>query len=277
MQKKHILYTLALIALLSLLLPVSTLAQNYSFGVPDLRMQVFIQPDASAKIVYDITFDNYGSLIDIVDIGTPTDDYDISNMRASVDGKPVTKIRKSEYIDTGVEIHLEDAAIANGKRGTLHFEFTMPDMVFADTTNEENASFQITPTWFDNNLVSGSGDITIHVTMLEGIQMDEVLYQDVAFSDKLMRNGRVMAIWRYEDVRPTQAYRVGASFPRRGMTRVIEITFWDLAAEWIGGAIAAARTPVRLRGLVVAVSSGGSPAWMSHTITAISIPRLATI
>ena len=42
-------------------------AQNYSFSVPELRMQVFVQPDASAHIVYDITFSNnsFGQTIDI--------------------------------------------------------------------------------------------------------------------------------------------------------------------------------------------------------------------
>lgn len=273
MQKKHTLFILVLSVLISLLLPVSTLAQNYSFAVPELRMQVFILPDAAAKIVYDITFDNYGSPIDIVDIGTPTDDYDISNMRASVDGTPVTKIRKSEYIDTGVEIHLQGAAIPSGQKGTLRFEFTMPDMVFSDTTNEENASFQITPTWFDNDLVSGSGNIEIRVMMLEGIQIDEVLYQDVAFSDKVMENGRVMAIWRYDDVRATQAYRVGVSFPRQGLTRVVEITFWDLALEWLSGALAAILGvvamcfPVAIPGFVIwqiirAVIKGSKPDYL---------------
>ena len=238
MHKKSRLRVFALGVLALLLccvLPAS--AQNYSFAVPEMLMQVIVQPDSSVKIIYDITFENFGSAIDIVDIGTPHSKYSISNMSASIDGVALTDIRKSEYVNPGVEVHLKGQAIASGARGTLHFEMTMPEMIFADTTNKENASLQITPTWFDSDLVRGTGTIEIRVTMLEGVQLDEVLYQDVAFSDKYVENGRVVAVWRYENVTATKAYRVGVSFPQRGLSNVIEQTTWDLFIVWLGGSI----------------------------------------
>lgn len=211
-------------------------AQNYSFAVPEILMDVTVQSDGSARIVYDITFENYGSPIDVVDIGTPNDDFVLGEMTASIDGNRLTDIRTSTYIDTGVEVHLGQYAIPAGRSGTLRLEFVSPDMVYADTTNEENASLQITPTWFDSDLVQGAGDIEIRVRMLPGIASDEVLYQDEPFTNKVTGDGgRVIAIWRFEDVRPTQAYRVGVSFPRRGLTQVIEVTFWDLLGRWLGG------------------------------------------
>ncbi len=210
-------------------------AQTYSFAVPELLLSATVQPDGSAHIVYDITFENYGDPIDIVDIGTPNADYSLSQMEASIDGNPVSDIRPSEYIDVGVEIHLGPHAIPAGEMGTLHLEFVSPDMVYADTTNEDNASLQITPTWFDSDLIQGTSDVEIRIRMLPGIEPDEVLYQDEPFDDKVQdSDGRVVAIWRYEDVRLTQAYRVGVSFPRRGMTNVIEVTFWDLLGRWLG-------------------------------------------
>ena len=113
----------------------------------------------------------------------------------------------------------------------------MPDMVYADTTNDENASLQITPTWFDSGSVQGTGTIQIRVILPEGIQPDEVLYQDVEFSDKGTENGRTVAIWAFEDVAATKAYRVGVSFPRRVMTNVIEVTTLDLFFRWLGAAL----------------------------------------
>lgn len=210
-------------------------AQDYSFAVPEILMDVTVQSDGSARIVYDITFENYGSPIDVVDIGTPNDDYNLSEMTASINGNRLTDIRTSTYIDTGVEVHLGQYAIPSGGRGTLRLEFVSPDMVYADTTNEDNASLQITPTWFDSDLVQGTGDIEIRVRMLPGIESDEVLFQDEPFTNKFVGDGgRVLVVWRFEDVRPTQAYRVGVSFPRRGLTQVIEVTFWDLLGRWLG-------------------------------------------
>ncbi len=210
------------------------LHQNYSFGVPELLMHAYVQPDGSTRIVYDITFVNAGGPIDIVDVGTPNDDYNIAEMTASVDGQPVTDIRRSTYIDVGVEIHLGSAAIAPGDTGTLHLEFVSPDMVYGDTTNEENASLQIAPTWFDSSVIRGTSTIEIRVTTLAGIEADEVVYQDEPFTGKTQdEQGRVEVLWRYEDVSPTQAYRVGVSFPRRGLTQVIETTFWDILGRWL--------------------------------------------
>lgn len=235
MKNRRIL-SILILGLLIAICVSSVNAQNYSFSVPEMLLQVEVQPDASALLIYDITFENYGSAIDIVDIGLPHDGYNTQNMQASINGINLSRIYTSEFIDVGVEIHLGSESIPSGQRGTLHFEATMPDMAYADTTNEENASLQISPTWFDSGLLRGTGNIEIRVTMIEGVQLDEVLYQDVEFTDKYVDDsGRVVAVWRYDNVLADKAYRVGVSFPRQGLNRVVEITFWDILGRWIAG------------------------------------------
>ena len=163
--------------LLALLVAASPLqAQNYSFSVPQLYMQVFVNPDASARIVYDITFanDSFASPIDIVDIGTPHTGYDLDNFTASIDGRALTDIRTSEYIDVGVEIHLDEYAIPAGDSGTLHVEFTMPDMVYEDVTQDGFASLQITPTWFDPTVINGTSDIWVVYHLLPGVSPESL-------------------------------------------------------------------------------------------------------
>jgi hypothetical protein len=231
-------FILIIMLMMALTLNGAANAQTYEFAVPEMLMQNYIQPDGSLRIVYDITFENYGSPIDVVDIGTPNEDYDVGQFTATLDGKPLTDIRPSTYIDVGVEIDLDDYEIMPGESDTLHVEFVAPGMVYADTTNEENASLQITPTWFDSSVVSGPGDIEIRVTLPPSIQPDEVLYQDVSFTEKYTDDqGRVVVTWRYENVRATEAYRVGVSFPRRAVDNVIEITFWDLLGRWLGNVL----------------------------------------
>ena len=227
-------WALLFLLALTVFMPASgVLAQNYDFAVPELRMQVFIEPDASARIVYDITFENYGSPIDIVDIGTPHDGYDLSNFIASIDGQPLDSIYTSEYIDTGVEIHLGSDAIPSGQTGTLHVEFIMPDMVYEDTTQDGYGSFQITPTWFDSSLVRGSTDIWMLVHMLPEVQPDEVLYQDVPFTDKVIFEEHTVAGWRWPEGSATGSNLVGVSFPTTGMTRVVEQSLLDITMKWL--------------------------------------------
>jgi hypothetical protein len=228
--------TLSLLLILSFgshLTPVS--AQTLFFSVPELRMQVFIQPDASARIVYDISFVNSpsGSVIDIVDIPTPHDNYDLNNMSASIDGVGLSDIRRSEFIDTGVEIHLHDQSIPPGEEATLHFEFVMPDMVYQDTTSGDLASFQIAPMGFEPEFLSGTTDIWLAVHMLPGIKPEAVLYQDVPFSDKILFEDHVVASWRWENGDLADPPLVGVSFPQQGLTRVIEQSLLDITRKWL--------------------------------------------
>ncbi|MBN1487323.1 MAG: phage holin family protein [Anaerolineae bacterium] len=232
---KKNLRTLSLLALFilftGLVSPVG--AQSYSFAVPELKMQIYVQPDSSVEIVYDITFENYGSEIDIVDIGMPHDDYNILYMQASINGRTLTGIYDSEYVHPGVEVHLEDQAIQNGDTGTLHFEFTMPNMVYQDTTNKENASLQITPTWFDGDLVRGKSHIQIAIHMPPGVQPEEVLYQKEPFTSKVLYEDRVVALWDFPGTEATREHIVGISFPQRGMTNVIKMNAFQLATKWL--------------------------------------------
>ncbi len=219
-----------------LLIPGAAIqAQSYDFTVPELRMEVFIQPNGSAHIIYNIAFANspFGETIRIIDIPTPHDNYDLNNMTASIDGAVLNDIRPSEFIDTGVEIHLQDRPITAGETSTLRFEFTIPDMVFQDTTDREYASFRISPAGFDETMISGPTDIWIAVHALPGIDESELLYQNVPFTDKINFEDHSVASWRWTDGSLLEEHLVGLSFPKRGMVNVIEQSPIDLAIEWL--------------------------------------------
>ena len=235
MKTQRWFYNLAGLGLLLLILTFSgsVYAQDYAFEVPLLQFQVFLQPDASARLVYDVTFTNRGAPIDIVDIGLPHSGYSIRNMSASIDGHPLTDIRKSTYIDIGVEVHLKDREIPRGSTGTLRFEATLPDMVYQDTTDQEYASFQIVSTWWDSQFVRGNTRVQIAVHMPEGVHPDTVLYHDVPFVQKVLYEGRAVAIWEWPDGVATRPYRVGVSFPKEAMDRVVTLTIFELTEMWL--------------------------------------------
>lgn len=207
-----------------------TQAQNYSFNVTDLNMQVFVLASGQVRIEYEITFVNNGQTIDIVDIGMPHAGYNINNMSASIEGVTLNTIRPSEYVNPGVEIPLPagSAAIRRGETKTLRLTFTMPDLIYQDVTKQDYASLQITPTWFDDSFVNGSGKIRIAIHMLPGILAEEMLYQD---SNKpfqqVQLDDHLMAFWEFSGP-ATRAYPVGISFPKRGVTRVVQQNLLDL-------------------------------------------------
>ncbi len=226
--------SLALILAVVAVLAGPALAQDYRFAVPELQFQVFIEPDGTARLVYDITFENQrnGRSIDVVDIGLPTARYQISNMRASIDGVELYDIRPSEYVKPGVEVHLAGLWISPGDRGTLHFEATIPDLIFQDVTNRDYASFQITPTWFDERFVTGTTNVQIAIHLPEGISPEDMLYQNEAFGQRALFEDRAVALWEFPAVRLTGPNLVGVSFPAAGIDNVQRMTALDLAELW---------------------------------------------
>ncbi len=227
---------LALVAILTVGLalgPQPAVAQDYVFSVPDTRMQVYLQPDGSAHVVYDFTFLNsYGDPLDVFDIGMPNENWSLSSVDANLDGSPPNNIEVSTYVDNAVAIYF-DNGIDRVTSGTLHVEFDVEDMVYQDVTREGYASLQITPTWFDSDIVTSGGDLNIAIYMLPGISPDEVLQQSVPFSDKALFQERAVALFYKEAWSATGAYRVGVSFPDRGMTNVIRQNVLELANLWL--------------------------------------------
>jgi hypothetical protein len=220
--------------------PVAAVAQSYRFAVPQMDLQVYVQPDASTRLSYRIVFENNpaGQAIDVVDVGLPNRDYRISTMKAALDGQPLREIRKSTYIDVGVEVRLPQP-IAPGARGTFKFECTMPDMVWADTTDKSYASLQIVPTWFDPGSQEGRTALQVAIHLLPGVDAQQIKYQNeqykytdlVLFGDGPDKHP--VAIWQYPSwVLSNRNPKLAVSFPRTGMQRVATIGPWGMLMKW---------------------------------------------
>jgi hypothetical protein len=225
--------------LLAIILPFAAASlaasQDYLFSVPKLQMFVAVQPDGSVKIEYSIEFQNnpIAHPIDVVDIGTPHAGYRLSDIRAWIDDQPLPDIRPSTAISTGFEVHLDKGTIAPGRSGKLRVEFTMPKMVYQDTTRKDYASMRITPTWFPEQYVTGNTHIQIIIQMPKDVKPDQVLYQNGTppFSQKALTKDGVMAYWQFQADRLTHEHVVGVSFPK-GNVQVIKQTALDLLLKW---------------------------------------------
>lgn len=229
--------------LIALGLPAAALGAEYSFAVPKLEMQTWVQPDGSVRIVYDITFRNNPGAhpIDIVDIGAPTRQYGIQRVQASMGGQTLGDVRPSTVVSPGFEVHLHGQTIPPGRSRTLHVEFPVPDMVYQDTTRADYASLQVVPTWFGSRYVTGTTELRVAIVLPPGVQPDEVLDQGKRFAQKsLVRMSppeggppadRAVVAWQ-GDVRLVEAHKFGASFPKRVMQRVVHIGPFGLLLKW---------------------------------------------
>lgn len=233
--------SLMLLGWLSTCLMGSAWSQQYRFAVPEMEMQAYVQPDASIRLEYRIEFQNMqgAHAIDIVDIGLPHRNFDLTKMSASIDGVPLTKILKSTQIDIGVEVHLESREIPAGKVGEFRFACTMPDMVYQDTTDKSYASLQIVPTWFDPQLIVDRTQLKVAVHLLPQVEPDQVKYQNESFKYSRLvlfgddPNKHVVALWQYDSWALSQNNpKISVSFPKTGMNRVVELGPLGLFMKW---------------------------------------------
>ncbi|MBN1434689.1 hypothetical protein JW921_08015 [Candidatus Fermentibacterales bacterium] len=197
-----------------LLAPVS--AQDYSFSVPEMVCNVSIERDRSLEIYYEIDFscDPGAHPIDVVDIGMPSEDHDPGDCAAEIDGHTLTDIRRSTWVDAGVEVHLGSHAIRPGESGTFRFSGTNGEMVFLDSDDPATmASVEFTPTWFDGSAVHGTGDLVLRIQFPEGAGPEEVRHHGRGFTDsRVGENGRVVYEWA-ERWNASGPFQVGVSFP----------------------------------------------------------------
>lgn len=209
----------AVLIFAALLLPLAALAQ-YRFQVPENRSVVTVNPDASIAVEYWITFLNEGQPIDIIDVGFPGPG--VRDVVADLDGVSMTDIRPSEFVENGVEVHVESKAIPAGSRGTLHLTATVPDRVFPDDKDPQYASFVFTPTWYGSEFTSGTTAVYVTFVFPEGVTPEEPRWHEVEPTATAFESNRVRYTWKIPEGSPSSAHPFGASLPRRVMTTVAE-------------------------------------------------------
>ncbi|PIE52713.1 hypothetical protein CSA37_05660 [Candidatus Fermentibacteria bacterium] len=190
-------------------------AQNYDFSVPEFNCIVEINRDRSLNIYYDMVFECTSGFhaVDIVDIGFPSDDFSLSSTEAWMDGHQITDIYHSSYIDNGVEVHLGGYAVHSGETGRFSFKGRNENMVFLDTEDDDYASMEFSPTWFDGSILSGSSDFTLRIVFPEGAEPSAVRYHEVPFTfSSVDKAGRVVYEW-HETRRVDSPFQAGVSFP----------------------------------------------------------------
>ena len=204
------------IVLVILVAPVG-LAQDYRFSVPENVVNVYIEQDGTVYVVYDMTFapDPNSHPIDVVDVGLPNDTYRISDIQASIDGAPVYGISDSPYVESGVAVELDDKTIMPGQTGTLHLEAAVRDLVYPDSDDDEYASFEFSPTWFDSEFVHGPTRLVVNFHLPPGVTAEEPRYHSKEFTSAGFENDRVVYTWIDENARSDRKNVFGASFPRQ--------------------------------------------------------------
>jgi hypothetical protein len=207
-------------------------AQQYAFSVDKNISHVYVNKDGSVDVEYWLTFTCQPGYhdIDIVDIGMPNDDYDLSSVRADIGGVQLTDVRPSEYVKPGVEVHLGSKAIGGGQTGTLHLRANVPHMIYPDDENKNLASVEFVPTWFDKDSVRGTTYLEVNMHFPAGVTGDQTKWHYQEFTSTSLVDDRLVFTWVNEKASGAKPYQFGVSFPNQYVDVVYKAPSFDFAA-----------------------------------------------
>jgi hypothetical protein len=195
--------------------------QTYSFSVDAETVDVYWQSDGTVTIDYLLTFSNDPSAdpMEYVDIGVPTEEYDLSRVKASIAGQPLSDISSSPYVTPGVAIGLGARAIPPGSTGMLAVSIEGVRGVMFEGSDSNTVSVNFSPSWFDSSFVHGATDLTVNFHLPPGVLPEEPRWHGApeGFPSEpatgLDADGRIVYQWRNTQARGDTQYVFGASFP----------------------------------------------------------------
>jgi hypothetical protein len=214
---------LALTILLAL--PVTVFAQDYRFAIDQETVDVYWNADGTSSLEYSWHFVNQpgAHVIDFVDVGMPVSTFDFSSVSAEVDGAPVS-VSQADYEGngSGFAVVLGSRAIPSGGNGTVRARVgRISDVLHPDTNDDAYASAVFAPTFFGDQFVVGSTDLSVTFHLPPGVQPDEPRYHEAngwpGSSNPqagIDSDGRITYTWSTSSASAADQYTFGASFPR---------------------------------------------------------------
>jgi hypothetical protein len=161
--------------------------------------------------------------IDFVDVGMPTSTFDISSVSADVDGTGVS-VSRGDYqgSGTGFAVVMGARTIQPGASGTVHvFVGRLTGVLQLDTDNSDYASAVFAPTYFGQQYVVGSTDMSVTFHLPPGVQPEEPRYHLAADWPGAVEpqpgmddQGRITYTWSAALASAARQYTFGASFPK---------------------------------------------------------------
>ena len=110
-----------LLSLFLLLIPLgSAQAQDYRFSLTAYEVEAYLEADGTLTLYYYMAFQNdpSGHAIEFVDLGLPTTDYKLSDIKADINGMAMPDVNDSAYVQ-GAELALGEYAIQPGQSGIV--------------------------------------------------------------------------------------------------------------------------------------------------------------
>jgi len=215
-----------LITILLLLIPLgSAQAQDYRFSLTAYEVEAYLEADGTLTLYYYMAFQNdpSGHAIDFVDLGLPTTQYKLSDIKAEVNGVKMPEVNDSAYVQ-GAELALGEYAIQPGQSGIITawvygIKGVLSPYDGADRT--DYANFFFVPNYFGSQYDSSQNtEYRMTIILPPGVGAEQgVWYEPTGWPGPsepeatLTTDGRVNYSWYTTNADVHSEYSFGAAFP----------------------------------------------------------------
>jgi hypothetical protein len=217
--------TTLIVLVIAALLNIQASAQAYFFTLGKEVVNVYWNSDGTLALDYLLTFTTQpgGHTIDFVDVGMPNGSFDFNTIRADVNGNPLSISRDFQGTGSdGFAVEMGPYAIPPGETGTVHvFVGSISGVLYNDDEDTEYASAVFSPLYYQDDVITGSTDITMTYHLPPGVQPDEPRWHSApaGFPSEPQTGfdaqGRITYTWHNPNANGSTRYEFGASFPKK--------------------------------------------------------------
>lgn len=219
-------------------------AQTYAFQLTDELVNYTINDDGTVSVEYYFTFQNepWASPIDFVDVGMPKSSFETENIRADVNGVPVS-ISSNYQGEGGSGFAVELGAQAITDVGTVHVVVpTINRMIYPDDEKSDYASSVFGTTYFGQEYVSGSTNLTVIFHFPVGVLPSESIYHlpgenwpGPAVPAMVDTEKGVTYTWHTSEANGHTQYQFGVSFPSKYVpeSAIVRTAWLEELITWV--------------------------------------------
>ena len=203
---KRILILAVILALTAASLSASLVtAQDRIYSVDNQWVQIFINPDGTIDLTYNITLTVTQGTIRAFDVGQPNQDFTIGQ---AVD-QYGNQLNTYSYTPDVASVDFKQPLNAGD---SIWYTITtnVAGMFSNDTTNPGNYGMQFAPQWLSIPI----NDVRVRIVMPEGLAVNDVkTLPDKFWNSSSTVEGKTALFWEIPVLQANQVYPIGVSFP----------------------------------------------------------------
>ena len=257
-------YFLAVLFCLTIALAAASTVKAQSsivYSVDHQWAQIFINPDGTIDLTYNLTLTVTQGTIHSFDVGQPNQDFTIGE---AVD-QYGNQLNKYKYTPDVASVDFKQP-LNPGDSIWYTITTNVAGMFSNDTTNPGNYGMEFAPQW----LAISINDVRIQIVMPEGVTINDVkTLPDKFWNSTSTVEGRTAVFWQISTLQPNQQYPIGVSFPAQFLPNYVPTQHGGIGLETLATLIILPIIAIIIIVLVVRVarkSSYSSPKVSMETL-----------